>query len=196
MRIEFAGEPSHCWRCLYRLAVGGRQRCNNVARSSPHLRTFGVAASSLYFPPASPALIGIWGVSISRFIRRGLLSRLRMSGTAPANWEHLALIREKTHFHLGASEKMRSAFLESPAPYAGARSRAVDGRFRRPNPHRQAGSPPAYWGAAAIPPAPPLPISPGAQPRRGYPHFLSNRLNGLPLLASSPTTSRLNSSVN
>src|SRR5580693_10516293 len=30
-RTEFAAEPSHCWRWLYRLAVGGRQRCDNVS---------------------------------------------------------------------------------------------------------------------------------------------------------------------
>src|SRR3984893_7212118 len=48
---------------------------------------------------------------------------------------------------------------ESPASYADAHSRAADGRFQRPHPHRQAGSPPAYWGAAAIPPAPPHPYS-------------------------------------
>ena len=98
MRIEFASEPSHCWRCLYRLAVGGRQRCNNVARSSPHLRTFGVAASSLYFPPASPALIGIWGVFISRSHSARSPFTASNAGAAPANWEHLALIVIRRNF--------------------------------------------------------------------------------------------------
>ncbi len=44
----------------------------------------------------------------------------------------------------------RDGFLRSPAPSAGARSRAAGGHSRRPNPCRQAGSPPAYWSAAAV----------------------------------------------
>src|ERR1700726_4985446 len=55
--------------------------------------------------------------------------------------------------------KCAAFFLESPAPCADVRSRAADGRFQRPNPHRHAGPPPAYWGAAAIPHAPRHPCS-------------------------------------
>jgi hypothetical protein len=47
--LRWAGSIRSTHTDIYRLAVGGRQRCNNVARSSPHLRTFVVAASSLYF---------------------------------------------------------------------------------------------------------------------------------------------------
>ena len=67
------------------------------------------------------------------------------------NRERIVLSHNEAEFHLGASEKMRSVFLKSPAPCADARSRAADGRFQRPNPRRHAGSPPAYWSAAAIP---------------------------------------------
>ena len=44
--------------------------------------------------------------------------------------------------------------LDGTVARAGARSRAADGRFRPPNPHRQAGSPPAYSSAVAIPLSP------------------------------------------
>jgi hypothetical protein len=70
-----------------------------------------------------------------------------------ANWEDLALRLNDAEFHFGGSGKMRSVFLGSPAPCAGARSRAADEHSRRPNPRQQAGSKPACWGAAAIPPS-------------------------------------------
>jgi len=58
------------------------------------------------------------------------------------NWERLALILDEAEFHLGPSEKMRSVFFRISRSicrrYAGAHSRAADGRFRRPNPHWQA----------------------------------------------------------
>src|ERR1700730_7301229 len=57
----------------------------------------------------------------------------------------------RRNFISALPRKCAAFFLESPAPAAGARPRAADGRFQPPNPHRQAGSPPAYWSAAAIP---------------------------------------------
>jgi hypothetical protein len=67
-----------------------------------------------------------------------------------ANRKHLALSRDIS----ALPRKCAAFFLKSPAPCADARFRAANGRFQRPNPHRHAGSPPAYWGAAAIPHAP------------------------------------------
>src|SRR6202045_3619101 len=60
----------------------------------------------------------------------------------------------RRNFISALPRKCAAFFLESPAPCADVRSRAADGRFQRPNPHRHAGSPPAYWSAAAIPHAP------------------------------------------
>src|SRR3984893_7110413 len=67
-------------------------------------------------------------ISVSR-ARLAVLRRLRPAtpGIIPrrrdthhiahdANRERLALVRDEAEFHLGASEKMRSVFLESPAP--------------------------------------------------------------------------------
>jgi hypothetical protein len=90
-------------------------------------------------------------------------------------------------------------FLKSPAPCAGAGSCAADGRFRPPDPHRQAGLPPAYLSAAAIPLS-----DDHRHPARSAASFIeaalpSSRtiwLNGRPLLVSNPPDSRLNSSVN
>jgi hypothetical protein len=71
-----------------------------------------------------------------------------------ANLEDIALVRDEAEFHPGASEKMRRVFLESPAPCAGARSRAADMCFRPPDPHRQTGSPRRPNTRAAIPHSP------------------------------------------
>ena len=46
-----------------------------------------------------------------------------------------------------------------------------------------AGSPPAYWGAATVPHAPVTPVPPGAEPRSGNPQLLGN-------LAQRPAAAR------
>ena len=88
---------------------------------------------------------------------------------------------DDAEFHFGGSEKARRVFFKSPAPCAGARSRAAGGHFQRPNPCQQAGSPlllrQARSRAAGIPSSPAI------------------WLNGRPLPPKSPKASRLNSSV-
>jgi hypothetical protein len=89
-----------------------------------------------------------------------------------ANLEGPTLIFDETQFHLGASEKMRSVFLESAAPYAGVRSRAAIGHSRQLDPCRKTGPPPAYSSAAA--PYPPAAgIAPGPQHRAELPGNLA-----------------------
>src|ERR1700716_2635175 len=86
-------------------------------------------------------------------------------------------------------------FLESPAPCAGARSRAADGRFQPPDPHRQGGGgggrAPAGGIAAALEYAggdPAFPRSPASRQERSIeaaiPSSRAIWLNGRPLLAS------------
>src|SRR6202035_5078968 len=92
----------------------------------------------------------------------------------------------RRNFISALPRKCAAFFLESPAPYADAHSRAADGRFQRPNPHRQGGGAPRALGGAAAAPPPPhplIPIPPGAQPRRGNPQLLSN-------LAQRPAAAR------
>ena len=88
-----------------------------------------------------------------------------------ANRERLALIFDEAEFHLGASEKMRSVFLESPVPCASVRSRAAGGRFRPPDLPRQAGSP-LRIGAPRRSCLPPVTlVPPGAQHRGRNPQL-------------------------
>ncbi len=68
-----------------------------------------------------------------------------------ANGQTIALIFDETEFHLGASEKMRSVFLESRAPCAAAHTRAATEHSPRPVPPRPAGSPLGGFRAAVIP---------------------------------------------
>jgi hypothetical protein len=51
-------------------------------------------------------------------------------------------------------ERSAAFFLKSLAPCADARSRAADGQFQRPDPHRQTGSPRRSNTRAAIPHSP------------------------------------------
>jgi hypothetical protein len=82
--------------------------------------------------------------------RRGVLARLGHDCPRDVNEvvarkiQLLWPLSLTAQFANAAAHEGRAAFfLESPAPCAGARSRAADERFRPPDPHRQAGSPPA-----------------------------------------------------
>ena len=90
-------------------------------------------------------------------------------------------------------------FFKSPAPCAGARSRAADGRFPAARSAPAGGLRPAYLSAAAIPFS-----DDHRHPARSAASFIEAALpssrtiwrNGRPLLVSNPPDSRLNSSTN
>jgi hypothetical protein len=113
------------------------------------------------------------------------------------NRERLALVRDEAEFHLGASEKMRSVF------FGISRSMRRRSFSRRRRAFSAAKSAPACGIAAYVlgrrgdPACPPSLLFGQARSLEAViPSSWAIWLNGRPLLVSSPTASRLNSSVN